>query len=53
MTAKHPDTKLKLTQIKYCKSLISVNPSSKFTMETSDREILLLDILVKRNDEKT
>ena len=51
MTAKHHQAKLKLTQID---STIhnSINLSIKFTMETSDKELTFLDVLIKETMKK-
>ena len=49
------ETPLKQNKIDPSRSLEllnSINPSIKFTMETSDKELLFLDIPIKRNDDK-
>ena len=49
------ETPLEKTQIDpniLLEILNSINPSIKFTMETSDKELPLLDILMKKNYEK-
>ena len=44
--------KTKIDQNRLLEILDSINPSIKFKMETSDKELPFLDILTKRNDEK-
>ena len=46
-----PLDKTKIDPNRLLQILNSINPSIKFTMETSDKELPLLDILIKRNDD--
>ena len=45
-----PLDKTKIDPNRLLEILNSINPSIKFTMETSDKELPFLDILIKRND---
>ena len=47
-----PLGKTKIDSNRLLKILNSINPSIKFTMETSDKELPFLHILIKRNDAK-
>ena len=47
-----PLCKTKIDQNRLLEILNSINPSIKFTMETSDKELPFLHILIKRNDDK-
>ena len=47
-----PLDKSKINQNRLLEICNSINPSIKFTMDASDKELPFLDILIKRNDDK-
>ena len=47
-----PLHKTKIDPNRLLEILNSINPSIRFTMETSDKKLPFLDILIKRNDDK-
>ena len=47
-----PLDKTKIDPNRLLEILNSINPSIKFAMETRDKELPFLDILIKRNDDK-
>ena len=50
--SKRPLDKTKTDPNRLLEILNSINPSVKFTVETSDKELLVLYIFIKRNDNK-
>ena len=49
---KTPLERSKIYSNRLLEILNSINPSIKFTIETSNKELLFLDILIKRNHDK-